>query len=319
MARVAIVGAGVAGLRCAQGLREQGIEARVFEKSRGLGGRLARRQYPWGSVDIGAPLLTVNTPPADWSPLVAQGQVIRQRFRCARWQLSGFEALPDQQHYIATPSNNQLCHYLADGVEIQRNCRVGRIQQGRLFDEQGQALGEFDAVILTAPAPQSRALLPEDSPLLPDDEPWQPGWTLLLQFETALALADIIEFADHPLFSRLVHLSALEGRSHRGCYSLQLSAAASAWLRKTGDEQGLAQCLSALAEIVEVPPLLHWGRQGWQLLDGKTMQLRDDRRVDHRQRIVLAGDWCAGGGVEGAWRSAALALAQVAQWQAGRH
>jgi len=50
MSQVAIVGAGVAGLLCARDLNRLGIACTVFEKSRGLGGRLARRQHAWGEL-----------------------------------------------------------------------------------------------------------------------------------------------------------------------------------------------------------------------------------------------------------------------------
>ena len=73
MSQVAIVGAGVAGLLCARDLNRLGIACTVFEKSRGLGGRLARRQHAWGELDIGAPFLTVQTPPPELGQLEEQG------------------------------------------------------------------------------------------------------------------------------------------------------------------------------------------------------------------------------------------------------
>jgi len=40
MVRIAVVGAGIAGLACARSLRNAGHAVRVFEKSRGAGGRM---------------------------------------------------------------------------------------------------------------------------------------------------------------------------------------------------------------------------------------------------------------------------------------
>src|SRR3546814_2477554 len=37
--RVAIIGAGISGLACARRLRDAGLEATLFDKSRGIGGR----------------------------------------------------------------------------------------------------------------------------------------------------------------------------------------------------------------------------------------------------------------------------------------
>ena len=50
--RVAIVGAGVAGLAAARRLAGHGIPVTVLEKSRGLGGRCATRRVRTGSDEL---------------------------------------------------------------------------------------------------------------------------------------------------------------------------------------------------------------------------------------------------------------------------
>jgi len=54
MSRIAVVGAGIAGLACARKLIDAGHAVRVFEKSRGVGGRMATRRTPQGTYDHGA-------------------------------------------------------------------------------------------------------------------------------------------------------------------------------------------------------------------------------------------------------------------------
>ena len=51
---VAVIGAGMAGLTCAQLLRQAGYSAVVLEKSRGLGGRVATRRLEGTCADHGA-------------------------------------------------------------------------------------------------------------------------------------------------------------------------------------------------------------------------------------------------------------------------
>ena len=44
MTQIAIIGAGIAGLACARKLAQAGVHAVVFDKGRGIGGRVATRR-----------------------------------------------------------------------------------------------------------------------------------------------------------------------------------------------------------------------------------------------------------------------------------
>ena len=59
---IAIIGAGMAGVTCARTLRQAGHKVTIFEKSRGLGGRMATRASAFGSFDHGAQYFTVRDP-----------------------------------------------------------------------------------------------------------------------------------------------------------------------------------------------------------------------------------------------------------------
>lgn len=57
-----MIGAGIAGLTCARQLKAKGFRPMVFEKSRGLGGRLSTRRLEDGvSFDHGAQYLTARS------------------------------------------------------------------------------------------------------------------------------------------------------------------------------------------------------------------------------------------------------------------
>src|SRR6202035_4445293 len=62
-ARVAVVGAGVAGMACAHSLTEQGVEVRVFEQERCPGGRLASRRLDALRFDHGVQYFTAQDSP----------------------------------------------------------------------------------------------------------------------------------------------------------------------------------------------------------------------------------------------------------------
>ncbi|MGD7323346.1 FAD-dependent oxidoreductase, partial [Ralstonia pseudosolanacearum] len=62
---IAIVGAGIAGVACANALAAEGISATVYERGGGVGGRLATRVLPEGApthaFDHGAQSFNVRT------------------------------------------------------------------------------------------------------------------------------------------------------------------------------------------------------------------------------------------------------------------
>ncbi|MFQ6540261.1 FAD-dependent oxidoreductase [Aphanothece stagnina] len=58
MSRIAVVGAGMAGLAAARALQAQGFAVTVFEKSRGFGGRCATRWIGDYRFDTGATFVT---------------------------------------------------------------------------------------------------------------------------------------------------------------------------------------------------------------------------------------------------------------------
>lgn len=62
MSRVAVIGAGIAGISCARVLRDAGHAVRVFDKSRGIGGRMATRRGESSSYDHGAQYFTARDP-----------------------------------------------------------------------------------------------------------------------------------------------------------------------------------------------------------------------------------------------------------------
>lgn len=60
--RVAVVGAGLSGVACAQALREQDITVEIFERGRAPGGRMASPMLHGRRVDMGAAYFTAKDP-----------------------------------------------------------------------------------------------------------------------------------------------------------------------------------------------------------------------------------------------------------------
>lgn len=153
------IGAGMAGLTAANRLQEAGWAVRLVDKGRGVGGRLATRRIGEARVDHGAQFFTVRD----------------GRFRAAveQWEREGLVApwFAEGGHtrYWVRGGMNALARHLARGLEIRSEAKAVRAERGsgergwRVVLETGEAM-ESDMLILTAPAPQSLALLPPGVP-----------------------------------------------------------------------------------------------------------------------------------------------------------
>jgi renalase len=167
--RIAIIGAGIAGLTLAHQLQQRHTVT-VFEKARGVGGRMSTRFAEPYYFDHGALFFTARHKKfkAFLAPLLEQGVVAvwQPRAITLEQNKNPYKRPWFEPHYVATPQMNSLCKYLSKGLNVQVNTQVApltqRTEQGwALEDTQGNALGAFDWVISTAPAPQNLQLFPE--------------------------------------------------------------------------------------------------------------------------------------------------------------
>lgn len=160
--KVALIGAGAAGAACVSVLRSRGADFCVYEKSRGVGGRLSTRRVsgvvPEGDIyyDHGAPYFS-------WSQkLTAQLTESLQPSTLHRFK---------NETWIASPSMPQLVKDMLGRGEVRLQIEIDAIEgrAGEWFLREKIKLpdvspikhGPFTAVVITAPAPQAQALLRE--------------------------------------------------------------------------------------------------------------------------------------------------------------
>jgi predicted NAD/FAD-dependent oxidoreductase len=158
MTRVAIIGAGIAGLACARRLAGAGLAPVLFDKGRGIGGRVATRRAAGLQFDHGAQYVTAKEArfAAVLDALTASGAA-------APWQDgSGRDRL------VGTPGMSALAKGLARDLDVRQQEQVTSISRtpAGWHLRVGHADHMADHVVITVPAPQVALILGVDHPLI---------------------------------------------------------------------------------------------------------------------------------------------------------
>ncbi len=181
--KLAIVGAGVAGLAAAHALRQThpDLELVVVEKSRGVGGRAATRRSNNATFDHGAQY--VKTPTAaleqflcnilPHDTLVDIAQPI-WTFDAMGTITAGDPSQNAEPKWTYRDGLTQLAKELARDIPIRLQTRAKFVAQAatsfELYDERDTLIEAADAILLTPPAPQTYDLIKNSR--LPETKQW---------------------------------------------------------------------------------------------------------------------------------------------------
>ena len=318
--RVIVVGAGMAGLSAARTLSDQGHEVVVLEKSRGPGGRMSTRRKDRLRFDHGAQYFTASDP-----RFRRHVMAWRERGLVERWEARIGAATSDDivevsqaiDRFVPVPSMNQVCRELMQNLE---DCRFG--WQASSFDYENRnwtvqsATGdsvEGDVLVLTPPPEQVRSLLVdhEVNAALQQLE-MRPCWAVMTVLDRPLFADWDAAFINH---GPLSWVAGQAGRPRR--------PAADAWVLHGSPDWSQAH-LEDSPEIVrdllldaarKLP-----GAQQFQVLEADAHRwryalarepLKQGAFWFESKRLAVAGDWCYGSKVEGAFLSGVAAAGRV--------
>ncbi|WP_426054406.1 NAD(P)/FAD-dependent oxidoreductase [Janthinobacterium sp. PSPC2-1] len=315
--RIAIIGAGIAGLACATALSQAGFQVTLFDKSRGAGGRMSTRRGADWQCDHGAQYFTARHPEfrAEVSRWERAGVAAQWQLQLRGLDADGCSGGAPVERFVGVPRMSSIGAWLAADLALHTEMAISALQREdnawRLHvQDEGPLAHRYDMVVLAVPAPQAVPLLGQAAPLqaaLAAGTNMAGCWAMMLEYAQPLALGFNAGFLNAGPLRWVARDSAKPGRSGRESWLLHASAEWSEAHIELDADSIAAQLLAAFISLGGQVPQ-RWSVHRWRY--ASTPQARHDVCLwEAGQGLGMCGDWLNGGTVEAAWLSG-HALAQ---------
>ena len=332
MTDIAVIGAGMAGLVCAQELTQAGYSVIVIDKSRGVGGRVATRRLFDTKADHGA-------------CYIKPGDELSQRLITLLAQKGDLEVWTDKLYvqenssspiansslylpYTAPKGMNVIAKFLAQGLNIHRGQRVCKIllnsqNQWHLTSETSQ---EFTAssVIVAIPAPQAVMLLETLAENLLDNKfleklrsvEYYPAITVMAGYADSSQQPEwkAITFKDNPVLGWIGLDSSKRKNPVQPHFVIHSSADFAEKYFESELQQVGQQILANAASDVNLQWLKNpqWMQvHRWRYAFPKTPLQQTCLPAETSSSLVCCGDWCGGNLIEAAMHSGIAAAEYI--------
>lgn len=314
--RIAVIDAGIGGVTLASRLAKS-HDVVLFEKGRGVGGRMASRYAGAFSFDHGAQYFTVRDPAfADLlQPLRETGAIAPWTGSIARIEGGGITdlAAPRDEHLVGVPNMNSVAKALAQGLDLRLGVEIaplaGWTESGwQLHGADGADHGLFDWVISTTTAHQTVALFAADAPVDGSlrSSRMAPCYALMLGFDQPMPLPWIAARVTGSPIDWIGVNSTKPGRDATGTTLVVHSTSDWAAQHLGQDLDGLGSLLAqALHDATGIDPSSATFRATHRWASARRLPQADSRPYcDPLHRLAATGDWTRGSRVEDAALSA---------------
>jgi len=291
--RVAVIGAGISGMMAARTLADHGVRVTVFEKSRGLGGRMATRRVDGVPMfDHGAQYFTARDPRfqryvQSWKEqgLVAPWPATEPAAKSKTQQIVSIRAgkiegvSESVQRWVAVPAMNRICRHLGDqhpNIDIELETRIETItchsaetekEMGSnqsdskidLTSADGRSWKAFDRLIVSAPAGQTAELLAGISSIAPSIAPsiasieMAPCWAAMVQLDGIMSVTWVGAFLQDSFLAWVARNQTKPGRE--GAVDQLVIHASPSWTKENWERDAKIVAAEMLAEFWRVTGL----------------------------------------------------------------
>jgi len=332
MKDVIVIGAGMAGLICAQKLKQSGLDVTIVEKSAGVGGRMATRRLQGTWVDHGAQLISVKSDSFGRFIRKLTEKHIVQEWTRDVYQLSASGLFPpdaDNRHtrYCCPMGMTAIAKYLGSELAIINNTRIIGVNhkeaQWQLVTDRQDIL-ETKAIVSTIPAPQFLPLFEEVLAAAPSflqalqSVKFAPSVTIMAGYNASNSVPmewQAIRCVNDPILDWISYDSSKHAeKAVQPVFVLQSTAE---FAKQSMEEPDLEiagkpllnQAGKLLAKWLASPEW--WQVHRWRYAIAEESLGVSCLSTSIPLSLVCAGDWCAGKNIEAAYHSG-LAAAESA-------
>jgi hypothetical protein len=310
--RVAIIGAGIAGISCARTLRASGKLVTLFDKSTGPGGRTSHRLFEHWGADHGAQYFTAKGDlfKKEVNAWIKAGVIepwLGKIVAINKKQITEVDNLG--QRYVGIPNMNSLAKYLAGDIPVMLSHTISKIAKTEegwiLFSkEKGQHPKSFDLIVIAIPPKQAESLLGSQLQSLSEicaNASMLPCWTLISFFDKPIALPfDGAFIADSP-FSWIARDNSKPGRSDSETWIAQANHE---WSKERVDMTNYQVESELVPEFEKISGQSCKLYQSHLWRYAKVENPQDQYfYLDPNRNLALCGDWFIESTIEGAWTS----------------
>ena len=310
---VAIIGAGLAGLSCADRLQTLGFQVQVYEKSRGPSGRMSTRHGDGWSADHGAQYFTARDPvfiktlntwikagvAANWNPRLSI-------YEGGQWR----ESNSTEHRYVGIPAMNSPGQYLAKTISIEFNQTIDKIyqQDEKWFLhslENGDITQSFDYLVLAIPAPQSYALtklVDRSIEVICSSVNMQGCWTAMARLSEKVDMPFDAAFINGEIISWISRNNSKPGRTGYETWTIHANPQWSQQWIELDKEEARKRILESAKKLGLNCQNAEISIHRWRYASG-AINTEMGFILNETNKLSLCGDWLNGGRVEGAWLS----------------
>jgi renalase len=305
--KVAVVGAGMAGLAAAGRLVHHGCTVTLFDKSNGVGGRMATRRVAIQSGTVTFDHGVQFIQPAKSKEFVSLIEACDRAGVASKWADVGT---------VGTPDMTAIPRHMARGLDIVHGHTISGLYQvgsgwtleASLQSDNRQSWPGFDATVLAIPAPQVSPILQNSRIVLEgvDTASFHPVWALMIAVDSPLPDVAVASPACD-MIAWVADNSSKPGRRNGKetgyCYVVHASAAwskAHLELNKECVGDLMLQALARRAGAPISPSYMTAHRWRYGLV---ATPVARPYLWDAQTRVGACGDWCLGHRVEHAFLS----------------